>query len=320
MVALVDAIDSYGLDYDLILTSLAVYYGNLGHLALEINERLLAAAPSFMSFLEKNNLDKEGWKLFTQSPIAPPGKEDPYGSTFPDNIYSPVGRKIEIEISKAKHEARAQQKKINEREIGALKDKVTELTAENQQLKEYLKLGKERQIKLIDDSNELVLLALKEANPIIKAEASKISYAACADHVREKLALHGEDTHILNNFPRLDKAMMEVKEYHNKSKEHYNNLIAEKNGDGPRKLRSLYAAEIFHELIVILEESMESNLADINEIKAYYSPELDQLKEVDCAPATKQDPDSQQATDEASDQSPKVDKETPAPPESPSMG
>ena len=311
-------IDTYHFSMDEIIGRLALYYGHLGHLALEANERILSRDPSLLT-----NLDEVGpgeWRIFDKNPVSLPGEKNPYHEGRRHNILSPVSRKFDIEISKAKHEARTQQKKANEREIGALKDKVASLTAANQKYKEYIS-------STATGFNDLLSASIKQMNNRAQIEASRIAYAACADHIREKLALYGEETHILNGFPTLNGVKQDVKKGRDKEKDHFRGIML-KQEQAENKPDIMQSGRLFCSMLEILEESEKSMLAHMDDVKALRVPEIDQLKEENSLPDTKQDSDSQQAVDHASDQSPKTeeeepnnkDKESPSPTESPTMG
>lgn len=161
-------------------------------------------------------------------------------------------------------------KELN-KSVDSFKSKLEILSKENRSLK-----GR------INFTPEEAILSTRRSNAIVRDEVASIAYAACADHLRQKLELHGEDVSYLDKFPNIEETIKRLNEKRDIAIDSVNKAIVSEGkpdpsivgispqdrGPNEEKLINLMLGKI----------SSQHAINTVEMLKKEFVPEIDQLR------------------------------------------
>lgn len=299
-------------DYDIDSAAefLAGYLGQVAQVALAGHDQLLSS----ISTQWRNELmAREDVPRFKPMRFFDPdlGKITPEAIEYRDSRTSTPVSPIHLQImrenkaslnavAEARQDERKKQKAVREREVSALK---SDFAVEKKEIVEYAnkqintanneiaRLGKEKRAlsHRINYTPGEAMDKMFWVGEGVGKEAASIAYAACADHLREKLALHGKDASYLDKFPKLADTLKTLNTERQLAMDKIAEVMINEGRVDPRTAHSTEVAgaksdwgehDQTYVNLKIADIASGRTIDNINTLKTQYAPELDQLKDV----------------------------------------
>lgn len=199
-------------DYNVALatTSLARFLGGIADGAYAGMDRIAKLNPRTWKMKDNNPdniLDNPEFSeaIFADREFGPKWVDEETGRDYYKELDQEVTPYIAGKKTEALRAVVADKERIQlerKREKQAMEARIQELERDVQRLKR----DKELLSKSVQDmlSNPDAVALARDAVNRVKTSMVQMAYAACADHVRERLKLRGEDISVIDNFPRYD--------------------------------------------------------------------------------------------------------------------